>query len=274
MFREQANCFVKCAKIGLKNTRLQVTIREMQPKSLHFLIPIFLTCTIAGSVLAILAPLGTGQFSVAGRFGYWIGLCLAGGLGAGLAQYIMGRILNRRDQSLSRWPMAAAQSVGATAFVSLCVFTVHPVPHLTAAALTLFYIWVIAITISAVGALQKGKNNQPQSVEPLPAARPALLERLKPALRDSEIYALEAQDHYVRVITSAGEQLLLMRLSDAISEVSPLPGLSPHRSWWVAQAGIKTVSRGGGKAIIVLHDDSRVPISRGRSKLLRAEGWI
>jgi len=115
VFREQANCFVKCAKIGLKNTRLQVTIREMQPKSLHFLIPIFLTCTIAGSVLAILAPLGTGQFSVAG-------------------------------------------------------------------------IWVIAITISAVGALQKGKNNQPQSVEPLPAARPALLERLKPALRDSEIY--------------------------------------------------------------------------------------
>ncbi len=40
------------------------------------------------------------------------------------------------------------------------------------------------------------------------------------------------------------------------------------------QAGVKSVSRSSGKTRIVLHDDSRVPVSRGRSKLLRADGWI
>lgn len=243
----------------------------MQSKMLQFLTPLLLTCAIAGGVLAILAPLGTARFTMAGRFGYWMGLCFAGGLGAAAAQYV----LMRRDIAPGRWAMAAAQSIGATALVSLCLFTIHPVSSLAAAALTLFYIWVISMTISAVGALQRGKESpQEKSQSPTASVRPALIGRLKPALRENDIYALEAQDHYVRVITSGGQQLLLMRLSDAISEASPLPGLSPHRSWWVAQAGVKSVSRSGGKTVIILHDDSSVPVSRGRSKVLRENGWI
>lgn len=240
----------------------------MQTKPFQFLAPLLLTSVTAGGVLAILAPLGTGSFSATGRFTYWIGLCLAGGIGAALAQYAASRLA----PTLKRWPIAALQSIGATAVVSLFVFQIHPEQSLGATALSLFYIWVIAITISAIGALQKRQDGMPHSVAT--TAQPALMSRLKPALRRSEIYALEAQDHYVRIITSAGEDLILMRLSDAASEMAPLSGLSPHRSWWVAEAGVKEVTRRNAKPYITLHDGTYVPVSRGRMKVLKSANWL
>ncbi len=219
--------------------------------------------------MAVLAPLGTDQFSLLGRFSYWIGLCFAGGIGAGAVQYG----LSRRGQKLRRWPLALAQSFGASAAVSLFIFQIHAAPNLLSVASTLFYIWVIAMTVSAVGALQTGREAPAVSaaMQDLP---PALMSRLKPTLRRSEIYALEAQDHYVRVITSGGDDLLLMRLSDAIAETAPLAGLSPHRSWWVAEHGVAEVSRRGGKAIIALKNNAEVPVSRSQMKILKAQSWL
>ena len=219
--------------------------------------------------MAVLAPLGTDQFSLLGRFSYWIGLCLAGGIGAGAVQYG----LSRMGQKPSRWPLALAQSFGASAAVSLFIFQIHATPNLFSVASTLFYIWVIAMTISAVGAIQTKRDTTAASAQTqeLP---PALMSRLKPALRRADIYALEAQDHYVRVITSGGEDLLLMRLSDAIAETAPLKGLSPHRSWWVAEDGVAEVSRRGGKAVIALKNSAEVPVSRSRLTTLKAQSWL
>ena len=244
-------------------------MREMFAKITRFLLPLLLTSAVAGAVLAILAPLGTDNFSLLGRFSYWIGLCLAGGLGAGAAEYG----LSRMGQSLSRWPLALLQSFGAAAAVSLFIFKIHAAPSLASAFLYLFYIWVISMSICAVGALQKGRA-VPEVDAAVQNKTPALISRLKPALRRAEIYALEAQDHYVRVITSAGEDLLLMRLSDAIAEAAPLAGLSPHRSWWVAETGVAQVLRRGGKTIIHLKSNAEVPVSRGRLKILKAQSWL
>lgn len=246
-------------------------MREMLTKTLRFLTPLLVTSAVAGGVLAILAPLGTSNFSLLGRFSYWIGMCLAGGLGAGAVEYGIKLI----GKTLQRWPLALAQSFGATTAVSLFAFQIHNTPNTTSVVMTLFYIWVVSITICAVGALQRHKPVDTDFQSSAEAdALPPLLPRLKPALRNAQIYALEAQDHYVRVITSAGEDLILMRLSDAINEAAPLPGLSPHRSWWVAQAGMKTVTRRNGKTAITLENDMTIPVSRSRFKTLRAAGWV
>jgi hypothetical protein len=247
----------------------------MLAKMMRFLFPLLLTSAVAGGVLAILAPLGTHQFSLIGRFSYWISLCLAGGLGAGVVEYG----LRRSEYHLNRWPVALLQSFGATAAVSLFVFQIHHVPNLFSAVMTLFYVWVVAMTICAIGALQRGQSAMQAVARPMPntedqAKPPALMGRLKPALRRSEIYALEAQDHYVRVVTSKGEDLILMRLSDAISETKPVIGLSPHRSWWVAEAGVEDVMRRHGKAIIRLKNNEDVPVSRSQLKTLRAQAWL
>lgn len=69
------------------------------------------------------------------------------------------------------------------------------------------------------------------------ATSQALLSRL-PNRLGKEVVALEAEDHYLRVHTTLGSDLILMRLSDAIAAIGPDLGLQVHRSWWVAHYAI------------------------------------
>lgn len=228
------------------------------------------TSLVAGIVLTILAPFGTGNFSFLGRTAYWVGLCTAGGVGAWGAEWIISKVKN--DSWLlsgKPWPTALWQSLGATVMVTLFAMPLHRPNGLLDIALSLFYIWVVSMVICSIGALQK----KAPSADPT-ATRPALYDRLKPALRSADIYALTSEDHYVRVITQSGDDLILMRLSDAIKEVAPLAGLSPHRSWWVAESGTQSVKRRDGKAVITLKNDVTVPVSRNGAKALREAGWL
>ncbi len=116
--------------------------------------------------------------------------------------------------------------------------------------------------------------------ESRPAAPPApppgakFLERLPFRLRDAELYAVEAEDHYLRVRTSRGSDLILMRLSDARSELEGIEGAQTHRSWWVAKGGIADVRRTDGRAILVLKDGAEAPVSRAHARTLRELGWL
>lgn len=103
---------------------------------------------------------------------------------------------------------------------------------------------------------------------------PRFVERLPPRLRGARIWAVEAEDHYLRLHTSKGQDLILMRLSDAIAELEGLEGAQAHRSWWVARDAIADVSRGDGRATLTLQDGSQVPVSRTYAKTLRERGWF
>lgn len=100
-----------------------------------------------------------------------------------------------------------------------------------------------------------------------------LKERLPLHLQSSTIYALNVEDHYVRVITSSGEHLLLMRLSDAIAEMQPVCGLTTHRSWWVAKAGVEKINKIGRTQTIVLKSGGVAMVSRSGSKIIKEAGW-
>jgi hypothetical protein len=100
------------------------------------------------------------------------------------------------------------------------------------------------------------------------------LERLPFRLRDADLYAVEAEDHYLRVRTSKGSDLILMRLSDALSELGGVEGAQTHRSWWVAKAGIADVKRTDGRATLTLKDGAEAPVSRTFAPSLREIGWL
>jgi len=234
------------------------------PKLAKALMPMIITCLLAGTVLAILAPLGTDTLRPITRFAFWIGMCLVGGFGAALTDGLAKLF----KYELSNWQCALGQSITASLAVAaamlVMVLVMTDAPSWPQILTTLFYVWVISATISIVGMLiRKSQQSAPQD------GRPTLYERLPPKLRSADIYALAAEDHYVRVITSGGEVLILMRLSDAIKETAPLAGLSPHRSWWVAEGGAQSVK----KSEIILHTKQPVPISRSGMKLVRAAGW-
>ena len=117
-------------------------------------------------------------------------------------------------------------------------------------------------------------RSPPQTHAEAGAAPPAFLERLPIRLRGAELYAVEAEDHYLRLHTSKGADLILMRLSDAIEELEGIEGAQTHRSWWVARDGVDDARRADGRATIRLKDGAEVPVSRTFVRALRQAGWF
>jgi DNA-binding LytR/AlgR family response regulator len=97
----------------------------------------------------------------------------------------------------------------------------------------------------------------------------ALLSRLPSRLGD-EIVALEAEDHYLRVHTTLGSNLILMRLSDAIAGIEPDLGLQVHRSWWVADDAICEIIRSEQRTHLKLSNGLLVPVGRTYSAAVRS----
>lgn len=102
---------------------------------------------------------------------------------------------------------------------------------------------------------------------------PRFLDRLPPRLRGAAIHAVQAEDHYLRIHTDRGSDLILMRLSDAVAELQGLEGARTHRSWWVARDAVRDVRRGDGRATLTLEGGITVPVSRRHARALRAAGW-
>jgi DNA-binding LytR/AlgR family response regulator len=112
-----------------------------------------------------------------------------------------------------------------------------------------------------------------QVVTPAAPPPPKFLERLPVRLRGSDIYAVQAEDHYLRVHTSKGSDLILMRLSDAVAELEGIEGAQTHRSWWVAKEALADVKIGDGRATLTLKDGCEAPVSRTYARALREAGW-
>ena len=139
------------------------------------------------------------------------------------------------------------------------------------------YIGVIAVVASIVmtatlgGRDQKPATPAPMAPELQPTpSRPAL--PLPPGF--GPVRALKGEDHYVRVIGEAREELILMRMRDAIERLDNADGLRVHRSWWVAKAAVASVRRDGRTAILTLRSGHEAPVARDMMPQLRAAGWL
>jgi len=125
-------------------------------------------------------------------------------------------------------------------------------------------------TIAAVAHLRK----RPMAAEAHPpGARPEFMARLPHRLRAATIIAVQGEDHYVRIHTSQGDHMLLMRLGDALRQLAVLEGAQTHRSWWVAKSAVTDVRRSSGRASLSLANGLEVPVSRRFSRQLRVSGW-
>jgi DNA-binding LytR/AlgR family response regulator len=79
--------------------------------------------------------------------------------------------------------------------------------------------------------------------------------------------------HYVRVVTSKGETLVLHNLKDAIAQLpSEYSGILTHRSYWVALKHIKSIKEKSGQSSVALSMDKTIPVSR--RKLAEVKAFI
>ena len=144
--------------------------------------------------------------------------------------------------------------------------TTSPADILALLVLTVTMISAVMITLNIMAERQGVTSAGTQPVK--------FLERLPLKLRGAEVWAVEAEDHYLRLHTSKGQDLILMRLSDAIDELEGIEGAQVHRSWWVARDAITEAVRGDGRATLTLKDAAEVPVSRTYARLLRERNWI
>lgn len=230
----------------------------------------------AGVVLALTGAFGTNIVPLWLRFAYWVPLILVGAAWAHLCSRLTERVIDPDERP---WLTVAALSVltatPVTALVWLVTGLVFENEIYPAGRLVYFIgpVLIVTVAISAINVFL-GRPAPVQTHASAGGAAPArFLERLPPRLRGATLFAVQAEDHYLRLHTDRGSDLILMRLSDAVAELEGLEGARTHRSWWVARDAVRGVSRGDGRASLTLEGGIVAPVSRRYARALREAGW-
>ncbi len=77
-----------------------------------------------------------------------------------------------------------------------------------------------------------------------------------------EVIGLKAEEHYTRIFTTLGDNLMLIRFTDATKALKHLPGMQVHRSYWINRDYIKDVHRENASYQITMTTGWTVPVSR------------
>ncbi|GBQ29127.1 response regulator receiver protein [Gluconacetobacter sacchari DSM 12717] len=240
-------------------------------------IRVALIVTTAGLCLGLLAPFGSYlNAGLGSRLFYWCGSVWLGFLLLLGAWHVWLRFAANRRQR--RWLTLVALLLGVMAVQSVAT-------HLAA-----FAIWPDLRSHGpgwGVWCLQNGLTEgcgfaalqvmRRRSTHDVPAVdeTPALPERpVRVSQLGQDVIALQMEDHYVRIHTSAGSQLVHMTLTEAIEALGPANGLKTHRSWWVARHAVERIEGTPRSMRLQLRGGLAAPVARGAVTLLRDAGWI
>jgi DNA-binding LytR/AlgR family response regulator len=254
---------------------------------------------IAALVLAIIGAFNTDEAAFRLRLAYWLAVVLPGSI---LGIFIHTAIAAWGGLADRRWLQIAVVAV------------VIAIPHtfiVIVASMLMFGIGVLSIdTVFGFGAVvlmfsfiltainyMSSAPEMPNATA-APVAKPAavlatqveseslplttasavlpagLAERLPPRLGSGKLIALEAEDHYLRIHTDLGSDIILMRMIDAVALLDTLPGARVHRSWWVARSAVESSSSINGRTSLRLASGISAPVSRSMRPALAAQGWF
>jgi DNA-binding LytR/AlgR family response regulator len=133
---------------------------------------------------------------------------------------------------------------------------------------TALIISTVIVTLGSLAATQR------PSTAISAAPRPAIILDRLPLDKRGSLVSLSAQDHYVRIATTKGAGIVLMRLSDAIREAGDTPGLQVHRAHWIARSAVVAARKTGETAVLTLRDGTEIPVSRRYVPALRDAGLL
>lgn len=104
-------------------------------------------------------------------------------------------------------------------------------------------------------------NNEGEQKIPDIKGAPIFHEAITPPL-NGLICRIEAQEHYIRIITTSESRMVLYRFSDAVREMPSSLGMQVHRSHWIAFSAIEGLMKDGQKLKLKLSNKEIVPVSR------------
>ncbi len=231
---------------------------------------------LAGVFLALSGAMQTQALPLTTRLLYWAPLMLGGSvIGHGMAMLI--RLIPHAN--VNRWLFGALLALGISLPVTVIVWvytnTLFATGMPQAALPELFgNVLIISAAMSAIMVATNWPGRVTHAAPDAAAAPVRFLDRLTPKLKGALLYAVSAEDHYLRLHTSSGSDLILMRLIDAIGELDGLEGAQTHRSWWVAREAVEGVRREGDRLVLLLKGGVEAPVSRPNVRQLRESGWF
>lgn len=223
------------------------------------------------------------SFGVAGAYLYWLFRIL---IEAGCFFAVLVAVEKYFQSALPSWAVVVVSIVVSLVPFTLAIIAVDlvaglpelglngaqqtPAPRVSAFALELLYLFDNHIALCLLLLIpriisQRLGNETTQPVDTGPdTAAPAgdlFFMNLEPPL-DGDICALEAQEHYVRISTTAESRMVLYRFSDAVKHIPDSLGMQVHRSHWVAENAVKGLVVSGQSMKVELQDGTQVPVSR------------
>lgn len=228
-----------------------------------------------GTLMAILGPYGSHALGVPGVWFYWTGLMALGWISGKVFTALVERVYPDLQPFLHSLLLATQVALPVSTAVIVLQAVMGPAFRLAQLPMVFFMVWVVSAAVTLVSVfMDRAREDGASGASPKEAAAArSLTDKLPPRLRKVRLLALQAEDHYLRVHTEAGDALILMRLGDAIAAVDRLDGARTHRSWWVARDAVAGVSRGDGRATLTLSTGVEAPVSRTYSPKLREAGW-
>jgi hypothetical protein len=231
-------------------------------------------------VLAVIGPFGTfTELSFPGRLAYWGVIVTVNALQVELATWAAFRFLPRR------WPWWATAALACAAAAVPATFEVmgleglfRPGRHGDEPWFKVYF-FVLVLTLALGLPLSRlALSRLPAPVaagvaSAIPAADLPFFRRL-PERLGRDLLCLEMEDHYLRVHTARGSDLILLRMKDAVAELAGADGLQVHRSWWVAARAVVGFHREGDKVVLALSNGLAVPVSRSFLPAVRRAGWL
>lgn len=228
--------------------------------------------------LGAIGPFGTTSEPILRRLAFWLVVAPIGGMiTISLARAFRLPKVSEPTRIIAAAALATFPNV---AIVLLAMYGVLRHNHGLMAPVVANLMWqVFAINLAVAGVTWLAERSHTVRVRtvlapPLPEKEAEFRKRLSAKHRYARLLALEAHDHYVRVHTDSGSELLSLRFSDAVREVERIHGYRVHRSWWIAAPAIKKASWKRGRGSLELDTGLLVPISRSGAPILREAGWL
>lgn len=233
---------------------------------------------VIGLMMGFLAPFDSEQVPILGRYLYWV-ICIVGvgliGTGADAAMRLRLPVMWQRVVVIS-----AITTPPGTLLVLATQHLLVGQPFGWAVYLNLLWqVFPILLAVMAVRALAWRRpaarvQTRTVIVPPLPEAEAVFRRRLSAKRRGARLIAVEAHDHYLKVHTDCGEELITLRFADALEELSRAHGWRVHRSWWVAADAVEGVRWRRGAGELRLVGGLTAPVSRTHASVLKEAGWF
>lgn len=219
-------------------------------------------------LLAVLGPFGTYErLGLAERLVYWVIVFT----GVGFFMHVI-LTTSLKAHWLTAVPPIARLGFGAVlaglpgAAVVIFVHGVFLPPLMSADTLPVIWAQVAAIgwIVGCVEFLDWGRSadDAPRVI------RTRFHKRLPPELGD-DIISISMQDHYAEVTTTLGTHMVLIRLADAMDELSDAEGVQLHRSHFAIVTHLREMRRHGTKMRVLLSDGRELPVSTTHAEEVR-----